>query len=281
MINQKARSIPVLLFLLLNVIGVDAQCKLTNTAFASGEDIKYDLYLNLGFFNARAGRGSLSVTEANYRGENAYKMVMLFNTSGLAGSLYTVNDTLTSFIDKDIRPLLFTKEAFEGKDYSVERQSYTYDGDKVKIRAFRVMNGKEQFDEVVTTEYCTYDYLSVLPYIRNLDYADMRPGDRHHIRFIAGRKPVNMYVNYQGISSVKANNGKNYEVINLTMTILDDAFSNQKEALKASLTNDENRIPVIIDTTLRIGSIKAVLRDVSGTRHPKFNLEVQHPGVVF
>ncbi|MDY9917772.1 Protein of unknown function [Porphyromonadaceae bacterium KH3R12] len=268
MINQKARSIPVLLFLLLNVIGVDAQCKLTNTAFASGEDIKYDLYLNLGFFNARAGRGSLSVTEANYRGENAYKMVMLFNTSGLAGSLYTVNDTLTSFIDKDIRPLLFTKEAFEGKDYSVERQSYTYDGDKVKIRAFRVMNGKEQFDEVVTTEYCTYDYLSVLPYIRNLDYADMRPGDRHHIRFIAGRKPVNMYVNYQGISSVKANNGKNYEVINLTMTILDDAFSNQKEALKASLTNDENRIPVIIDTTLRIGSIKAVLRDVSGTRHP-------------
>ena len=268
MINQKARSIPVLLFLLLNVIGVDAQCKLTNTAFASGEDIKYDLYLNLGFFNARAGRGSLSVTEANYRGENAYKMVMLFNTSGLAGSLYTVNDTLTSFIDKDIRPLLFTKEAFEGKDYSVERQSYTYDGDKVKIRAFRVMNGKEQFDEVVTTEYCTYDYLSVLPYIRNLDYADMRPGDRHHIRFIAGRKPVNMYVNYQGISSVKANNGKNYEVINLTMTILDDAFSNQKEALKASLTNDENRIPVIIDTSLRIGTIRAVLRDVSGTRHP-------------
>lgn len=268
MINQKVPSILISLFLFLGVMQVDAQCKLTNTAFASGEDIRYDLYLNLGFFNARAGRGSLTVTEANYRGENAYKMVMLFNTSGLAGNLYTVNDTLTSFIDKDLRPLLFTKEAFEGKDYSVERQSYTYEGDKVKIRAFRTWNGEEQFDEVVTTDHCTYDYLSVLPYIRNLDYTGMKPGDRHHIRFIAGRKPVNMYVNYQGVSSVKAGNGKKYEVINLTMTILDDAFTNQKEALKASLTNDKNRIPVIIDTSLRIGSIRAVLRDVSGTRHP-------------
>ncbi len=268
MINQKTITILVSLFLLFNVTGVDAQCELANTAFASGEDIKYDLYLNLGLFNARAGRGSLSVTDANYRGENAYKMVMLFNTSGLAGNIYTVNDTLTSFIDKDLRPLLFTKEAFEGKDYSVERQSYTYDGGKVKIRAFRTMNGKEQFDEVVTTDHCTYDYLSILPYIRNLNYEGMKSGDRHHIRFIAGRKPVNMYVYYQGISSVKANNGKSYEVINLTMTILDDAFSNQKDALKASLTNDKNRIPVIIDTALKIGSIKAVLKDVSGTRYP-------------
>ncbi|NLX66093.1 MAG: DUF3108 domain-containing protein [Bacteroidales bacterium] len=268
MTNQRAKTIFVSLFLLFYITGADAQCRLTNTTFTSGEEIKYDLYLNLGFFNARAGRGSLSVTDANYRGENAYKMVMMFNTTGLAGNIYTVNDTLTSFIDKDLRPLLFTKEASEGKDYSVERQSYTYDGEKIKIRVFRIMNGKEQFDEVVTTDDCTYDYLSILPYIRNLDYEGMKSGDRYPIRFIAGRKPVNMYVNYQGISSVKANNGKNYEVINLTMIILDDAFSNQKEALKASITNDENRIPVIIDTTLKFGSIKAVLKDVSGTRHP-------------
>ncbi|WP_298653842.1 DUF3108 domain-containing protein [uncultured Proteiniphilum sp.] len=268
MINQKTISIVIVLFSLFTFMQVSAQCKLTNTAFASGEDIRYDLYLNFGFLNARAGRGSLSVTEANYRGENAYKMVMLLNTSGLAGNIYTVNDTLTSFIDKDLRPLLFTKEAFEGRDYSVERQSYIYEGNKLKIRAFRIWNGEEQFDEVVSSDQCTYDYLSVLPYIRNLDYTGMKPGDRHPIRFISGRKSVNMYVNYQGISSVKANNGEKYEVINLSLTILDEAFSNQKDALKASITNDKNRIPVIIDTTLKIGSVRAVLRDVSGVRHP-------------
>ena len=132
------------------------------------------------------------------------------------------------------------------------------------IRSLRNYNGKEKFDEVFTTDKCTYDYLSVLSLIRNLDFTDMKLGDSKYIQFISGRKPVNMYVNYKGISKVKANNGKTYEVIEITMTIYDDAFTNQKEALKASLTNDVNRIPVIIDTNLNIGSVRAVMKSVSG-----------------
>lgn len=269
MMNKKI--IVVIFFLLVFFLAPltisNAQCKIVNTAFTSGEEIQYDLYFNLGIFNARAGKGSLTVTDANYRGENAYKMVMMLNTSGLAGTFYTVQDTLTSYIDKDLRPLLFTKEAVEGKDYSVERQSYTYDGDKISIRAIRHWNGEESFDEVVVTDECTYDYLSVLAYVRNLDFTGMSPGDRNYIRFISGKRAVNMYVNYLGISTVKANDGKNYEVINISMTIHDDAFTNQKDALKASVTNDANRVPVIIDTSLKLGSVKAVLRQVTGVRN--------------
>ncbi len=264
---KKNSVILLLLFVFLGSLQLNAQCELVNKAFASGEEIQYDLYFSYGFLNARAGRGSLAVTEANYRGKNSYKTVMMLNTSGLAGNLYTVNDTLTSYIDMQLRPLLFTKEASEGKDYSVERQVYTYVGGKVSIRAIRHWNGEERFDEVVTTDQCTYDYLSILPYIRNLDYTGMQAGDRKFVQFISGRKPVNMYINYMGTSSIKANNGKTYEVINISMTILDDAFANQKEALKASITNDANRTPVIIDTNLKIGSVRAVLRMVSGSRH--------------
>ncbi|MDD4778174.1 MAG: DUF3108 domain-containing protein [Fermentimonas sp.] len=264
---KKTASVVVFLLLLLSFQKADAQCKMTNTAFASGENIQYDLYFNYGIFRARAGSGSLTVTEANYRGINSLKTVMMLNTSGLAGNIYTVNDTLTSYIDKDLRPLLFTKEAFEGSDYSVERQSYTYNGGIISLRSIRSFNGKEVFDEVFTTEECAYDYLSVLSLIRNLDFTGKKPGDRKYIQFIAGRKAVNMYVNYHGISKVKANNGKTYEVIDITMTILDDAFTNQKDALKASLTNDANRIPVIIDTSLNIGSVRAVMKSASGLRN--------------
>jgi hypothetical protein len=264
---KKATSIFSLLIFLFVFQPSNAQCKINNTAFTSGENIEYDLYFNFGLFRARAGKGSLSVTEANYRGVNSLKTVMLLNTSGLAGNIYSVSDTLTSYIDKDMRPLLFTKEAHEGGDYSIERQSYTYEGNIIKIRSLRNFNGEERFDEVFESDKCTYDYLSVLSMIRNIDFSGMKPGERKFIQFISGKKAVNMYVNYQGISKIKANDGKRYEVIDLTLTIHDDAFENQKDALKASLTNDSNRVPIIIDTSLNIGSIRAVMKNATGLRN--------------
>ncbi len=255
------------MLLLLSLQSAAAQCKISNNAIFSGENIQYDLYFNFGIIRARAGSGSLTVTDANYRGISSLKTVMILNTSGLAGNIYTVNDTLTSYVDSDLRPLLFTKEAFEGSDYSVERQSYTYNDDDISIRTVRVYNGEEKFDEVFTTEECTYDYLSVLSLVRNLDFTGLRTGDSKFIQFISGRRAVNMYVNYQGISNIKANDGNTYEVINITMTILDDAFTNQKEALKASLTNDQNRTPIIIDTSLNIGSVRAVMKGMTSARN--------------
>src|SRR5690554_4081427 len=244
-----------------------AQCVINITAFASGENIEYDLYFNFGIFRARAGKGSLSVTESNYRGVNSLRTVMLLNTSGLAGNIYSVNDTLTSYVDKNMRPLLFTKEAHEGGDHSVERQSFTYEDGKINIRSIRNFNGEERFDEVITTEVCAYDYLSVISLIRNIDFTRMKPGERKYIQFISGKKAVNMYVNYQGITNFKANDGKKYEVIDLSMTIMDDAFTNQKDALKAMLTNDDNRVPVVIDTSLNIGSVKAIMKSAKGLRN--------------
>lgn len=265
---KKIKRLIILFAFALSFQWAQAQCKMENTAFKSGEKIQYDLYFNYGIVNKKAGAGSLSITESNYRGQSAYRTYMLLNTSGLIGNLYTVNDTLTSYVDMNLRPLLFTKEAFEGKDYSTERQAYSYDGNKINIRAMRTFRGKEEFDEVVTTTQCTYDYLSILSYVRNLDYTGMKSGDKKHVQFLSGKNIVNMSVNYLGISSIKANNGKRYEVINLSMAVLDDAFTNPKEAIKTSLSNDINRIPVVIDTNLKIGSIRAVLSDVTGLRKP-------------
>ena len=264
------KTIKLFLLLFLAVFlsqGASAQCKIMNNSFKDGESITYDLYFNYGIVKAKAGVGSLKTDMVNYKGNSAYNLRMLLNTTGLAGSVYTVNDTLVSYIDMDMRPLLFTKNAFEGKDYSKEVQSFSYANDGIKVRTSRIFNGEKRFDKTITTSDCTYDYLSVLALIRNLDYSDMKPGDQKQIQFLSGREIVNMAVNYNGTSKIKANDGNTYNTIQLSMTIYDKAFKNQKEAISASLTDDANRVPIIINTHLKIGAIRAVLKNVSGLRN--------------
>lgn len=244
-----------------------AQCKIINNSFKDGESITYDLYFNYGIVSAKAGTGSLRTNLVNYKGNSAFNIRMLLNTSGLAGSFYTVNDTLVSYIDMDLRPLLFTKNAFEGKDYSREVQSFSYVEEGIKVRTNRIFNGKKKFEETITTQECTYDYLSVLALIRNLDYSDMEPGDQKQIQFLSGREIVNMAVNHNGSSTIKANDGQTYNTVQISLTIYDKAFKDKKEAISASLTDDANRIPIVIDTHLKIGAIRAVLKNVSGLRN--------------
>lgn len=95
----------------------------------------------------------------------------------------------------------------------------------------------------------------------------MKEGDKHYVHFLSGKQVVNMSINYEGTSSMKANDGKKYDVINISMTILDKAFKNPQEAIKASLSNDKNRIPIVIETALKIGSVKAVMKSFSGKRY--------------
>lgn len=245
-----------------------AQCKIENKAFKEGEKLSYDLYYKYGIINAKAGVGTLSTTLTNVAGESAYRIKLLANTSGIAGNMYTVNDTLTGYVDTNMVPLLFTKEAFEGKDYSTDRQSYSYRNGEMKIRSIRHRNGKLRFDTIFTTNKCSYDYISVLAYARNLDYSNLKRGDNIPIQFVTGRKIVNMSIRYMGTESVKANDGKTYDSIKLSLMILDDAFADQQEAMNVALTNDLNRMPLIIEIGLKIGSMRVVLKKFSGIRHP-------------
>lgn len=113
-----------------------------------------------------------------------------------------------------------------------------------------------------------YDMMSVVYYARTLNYSGMKKGETARVDFISGKKKVNMVIEYEGIETVEANDNKNYSCIRLTLSIMDDAFSDKKEAMKVYITNDNNRMPVRLDSKLNIGSTRAMLKSYKGNRYP-------------
>lgn len=264
------KEIMILATLLLAAFQVVvAQCKIDNTYFKEGEVLTYDMYFKYGI-STKAGVLSLSVQKGDSSEKGDYKIKFQSNTSGLADKLYAVHDTLYSYMSKDIVPQVYIKNAMEGGAYTQEELYYTYKADgKVDVRTKRTRHGDFKFDEVLTSDACIYDMVSVVYYARTLDFANMKKGDKTSINFISGRKISNIDIIYNGQKRVKGNDGKKYDTSELKLIFAaGDAEYRGKEMMKVYITNDKNRIPIEIQTSLKkMGAIHAVIKSKKGLRN--------------
>ena len=249
---------------------MSAQCEVReNKFFKPGENLTYDLYFKYGLITSKAGYASLFTQSTRYENDSAYKMSLVSHSTGLARRAFKLDDTLVCFLNRQLRPLAFFKDAHEGDENNVERQTYTYRPDgTISIHARRLKNGVERHNVTINTNSCTYDMMSIIYYTRTLDYDHMSKGQKTNVVFISGRKKVHMQIHYMGNEKVDANNGKTYDCHKLSLSILDDAFTNEQEAMRVYITNDLNRIPVRLESKLKIGSTRAVLKSFSGLMNP-------------
>ena len=252
---------------LLFSFNAQAQCPIVNNSFKAGEELTYDLYFKYGLINSKAGESTISVQNTTYKGGFVYKMTTIAISSGFASKMFSLNDTITSYMSYDIVPLYFDKKAHEGGDFTDETLTYSYADDKVTAVANRVKNGDHKFNERLESKKCLYDMQSVVFYARTLDFANMKDGDVAQINFVSGKKMRAMDIKLDGTVNMKANNKKKYYCYKLILNINDPAFDDKSEAMTVYLSKDENRIPIRIDSQLKVGSTRAILRNASGLKH--------------
>ena len=245
-----------------------SQCAVENKYFQAGEVLQYDLHIKLAI-STKGGQATLSTRQVSYDGKDAYKMTLTSSSQGFARKFFKMDDTLSCIMSKDLVPLAYLKDAHEGGDYTKERVGYAYPGNgTVKARSIRHKNGEFRFDETMEFKNCTYDLLSVVFYARTLDYSTMKKGDKKNVDFISGRKKLSMQIVHDGTEKEKAADGKKYDCIKLVLKISDDAFENEEEAMKVYITNDDNRLPIRMDSKLKVGSTKALLKSYRGNLYP-------------
>lgn len=267
MLNKITIKLIILSLFTLFTIQAGAQCEAQNNCFKGGEFLDYDLYFKYGLLYTKAGKSTLSVDNAKYKGKDAYKMMLTANSSGAAKAVFSISDTLISYTTKSIVPLAYLKNAHEGGDYRTERATYDYSSGGVKLRNINKKNNRLRYDTTLVSNSCIYDMLSIVYYCRTLNYDNMKKGDRTTVSFLSGRKKVNMHIVHQGEESISANDGRKYNCIKLSLMINERAFEDTNEAMKVYITDDLNRIPIRIDSKLKVGSTRALLKSYRGQRN--------------
>ena len=258
--EQKPRLTKFLLLLVFSFsfLVSHAQCPTENTAFKAGESLTYDLYFQWKFIWVKCGAAHYTMKAANYKGKSALRNDLLFTSNKRCDAVFTMRDTLISYITPQLVPLYFRKGSLEGKHYTVDEVWYTYPNGKSHVKQKFLNRHGELSEHHHESDDCNYDMLSILSLARSFNATHYKVGQRIHFPMATGKKVEEQTLVYRGKKDWKANDKRTYHC--LVFSLLDyEEKGKDKELLRFFVTDDQRHLPVRIDFFLKFGTAKAYL----------------------
>ena len=244
-----------------------SQCNDRNIAFRPGEEVIYHAYYNWGFIWVNAGIVSFNVEDHTYDGNPAYFIKAYGRTYSSYDFLYKVRDTFEVYVDTmHLQPYEFNRINYEG--HSESHHHYKFDRETGTINTHISKDHKPYKDSVLVWKDCTFDLLSMVYKARNIDFDRYQKGDKIPIRMIVDGKIYDLYIHYKGKSIVKNRDGRKFRCYEFSPLLVAGTIFSSGDGMTVWVTDDKNRIPIIVKAKILIGSVKAMFVSAKGLRHP-------------
>lgn len=245
------------------------QCKAKNTAFSSGETLRYNLFFNWKFIWIKVGTASMNISETVYQGIPSYRAYLITRGSKTADKYFIMRDTLKAYVSKELQPIYATKHALEGKSYTVSDTWYKYDEEKILIHQRYQNKHGEIYLSNDTSLLCVYDMLSMLLRARSFEPETYKVG--HRIRFVLadGKKCKQQELIFHGREIFKMDNSSTKYRCLVFSYVEKNKEGKEEEIVRFFVTDDKNHLPVRLDMNLKFGSAKAFLIGATGIRNPQ------------
>ena len=232
-----------------------AKAKKINNAFTYGEKLTYRVHY--GPLDGGKAYFSIDANPQLVNNRNTYYVKVNGKSAGLVDMMFKVKDEFESYIDQEaLVPLKSTKKIKEGK--------YTDTDFIIFDHAGKTASGKRGKTEIVTN---TQDIISAIYYARSLDMTNAKPGDIFPVPFYLDGKTYELRFKFEKREIIESELGK-FKTIKVKPQLIEGRVFKDNEALTLWVTDDDNKIPVRVESDIFVGSIKVDLLEMSGIRNP-------------
>jgi len=248
------KKIAILIIFLSTIITVSQE-----KAYGDGEWFKFRIHYGL----ITAGYATLKVDDAFVNGKDVYHVQGEGHTTGVTSWVFGVEDYYQSYIDKtqDI-PYRFIRKIDEGgytKDIQID-----FDHD---AQTAIVNNKKHKTTEEIALPDNAQDMVSSFYYLRNqLDIENLNEGDVVDMNMFFDRGTHKFRLKFLGREILKTKFGKVPSLIFRPYVESGRVFK-EEESLTVWVTDDKNKMPILIKADLMVGSLKATLTEYKGLQH--------------
>jgi hypothetical protein len=225
-------------------------------AFKAGEKLTYRLHY--GFVDAGEAVMEVKKTSKTVKGRSLLHIVGTGRTLGSFNWVFKVKDRYESYIDSEsVFPWMFIRRVDEG-GFKIN-QDYIFKQNENKVKT----QDKKEF--AVTDGI--QDMLSSFYYARTLDYSKAKIGQEYKMDMFIDNEVFPFKIKYLGTETIKTRKGK-FDCIKIRPLMMKGRVWESEDSMTIWVTNDNNKIPVLVKTDIAVGSVKATLTGWEGLVNP-------------
>lgn len=235
-------------------------------AFASGEKITLMASYTWGVVNTDVGTVSLELDDMDIDGEPGFQAKARLQTLKFFSAFFKVDDYYESHFKKsNMRPVYFMRDIHEGK-YTIQNY-YQYKPDySIHARIIR-KDGSVQ-DTLLPGRICTFDLVTIFYFLRNLNISTMKPGDVSPISFANDEEIFELYLRFDGREEIRIPGMGTFRSLKFSAQTVAGTVFDGKEDLRFWISDDRNRIPLLLESPVVIGRVTGRICHYENLRFP-------------
>lgn len=236
-------------------------CGIKNKSIHAGEQLKFTVYYNLSALWVAAGAVTFTTTLARLNNRPTYHIAGVGATFKSYDWIFRVRDRYETYIDTaSLLPLRFIRNVNEG-GYKIF-QDVSFDRDN---------NTARSGNKIFSVPQCVQDVLSTIYYARNIDYNKYQPGAKIPFSMFLDNEVFELYIRYLGKEKIATKYGT-FHAIKIAPLLIKGTIFEGGEDMRVWVSDDENHIPLRIDSPILVGSVKVDMMGYKNLKYPLTSL---------
>jgi hypothetical protein len=257
---------PALIMVLVVVSGFvakDSMRSVPNESFSTGEILKYKV--RYGPIHAAEAVVDISPGLHRINDRPCYKATVYGKTNSSFDLFVKIRDTWQSYIDTAaILPQRSFRNIEEGNYRKRETVDFNHYNNTVFVEKKKKTKPKETATHKIPDN--AHDIVSGFYYLRTVNYDGLKQGDKLNVKGFFDEEAFDMVVTYKGRETVNTKAGK-IKAIKLVPDMPKNKLFDGENAITVYLSDDKNKIPVLIQAEMFVGSIKVELYEYKNLKH--------------
>jgi hypothetical protein len=255
------------IFVFILHLNINGQCTVNKVPYKGGEVLNFQAFYNWGFIWIHAGDVQFRVNDKSYRSQPVFQLEATGNSLKSYDWLYKVRDKFQSFVDKEtLQPYFFERNTQEGGYKAFEQYFFEYPQKKIYGT---IENNDVPFRrDTLKLTSCTFDVISAVYFCRSMDFNHFKINDRIPITTLIDNKVYNLYFRYLGKEVIESKDKKKYRCFKFSALMVEGTIFKGGEDINVWVTDDDNRVPILVEAKILVGSVKAYFSGASNLKYP-------------